>query len=99
MSENSIEATLRAECPQADAMVNSAFAACVKGRTPFTPLWVLVIATSWQKPERCSFSHERKMLTSAHAPESVNSTSRPGLARDVWFTRQAGAVMIQGSAE
>ena len=49
-----------------------AFAACVKGRTPFTPLWVLVIATSWQKPERCSLSHERKMLTSAHAPESVS---------------------------
>src|SRR4029453_14413387 len=69
------------------------FAACVKGRTSFTPLWALLIATSWQKPERCAFSNVRNggMLPCASAPEPqqqyIEVWPIPG---DVWFTRQLG---------
>jgi len=40
------------------------------------------------------------MLTSDHALESVNSnSSKYDLPPNVWFTRQAGAVMVQHYGE
>jgi hypothetical protein len=78
------------------------FAACVKGRRSFTPLWVLLVATSWQKPERCSFSNVRN---ERDAHQRSRSRERQQQFIEVWPTprrlvmRQAGALTIQRSAE